>query len=351
VNDAHIDIEAFAGGRLDPDAAARAAAHVAACAACDAEVTAYERLQQAIAAQAVPDPGAHYWQEFAARVEARLQPGAAPGLYDRLFTWLLPGGRWAILRAAAAVAAACALVYIGMRGYRPVEWTPREIASPPDASPPGAVPVAPAPAGPPVQETAPVAPPVEAPAPRGTPQFVPPPPARREAAPEPTAALDAAPERAARALRQESVAAEAAPGAGNLPHATLAFVIAATAGDTVLARAHAARARDPDVDAALATWLAPPSGQTPPAAKAQAGATSAGVPLDAWLAFESLAWPHRAEPAAQAPLSAIARALAQQAHHDARAAERARAVATYLRDTAGDAAQRSQWESLLHTLP
>ena len=385
-----------------------------------------QRLEVAIAAQPVPDPGATYWQQFASRIESRVEPRSARA-YERIVAWLLPAGRWGMVRAGVAVVAASFLVYIGMRGYRPADWTPREIATPPAQPSPSpeapsiAPPATPAPVAPPVASTRPApggvagagkrasesqrraravapppaatmeelaakstAPPVAAdadataPAPRAAE-----PPLRQSVPPRAEAVAPQAAAPGPRDFAQLPPALEAAPSPAAKPQdapfepafdpfatharkssarvhvqsnrdaggtdAALAFLIAATGGNEAEARAAAARAEDPAVDAALAAWLATRAGDAEQRSGAAADATAADV--DAWLAFESLAWPRRADAAARAPLATIARVLAARARHDPRAATRARVAITHLRDSSADAGERSQWESLLLTLP
>jgi hypothetical protein len=362
VKDRHVDIDAYLDGVLEPGARAESAAHLAACAQCAQRLRVAERVNVAVAAQHVPDPGPAYWERFAARVESRLERRApATSAYERLFGWLVPPGRGGALRAATAVAAACLLVYVGMRGFRPSDVRPR-VGTPATEAP--------------APRTTSPAPVTEVAEPHVTPPSppVPRPPAAeapRRQAPAPTAA--APDERVLQAPVPEGVAAAPEPPAlaqGTSPAAESVADEDAPRADLAKPGATATDSARPDVEpmvaflvaqvAQAAAATASPEGLRPysapaPRSKALPQAQALPQPGDAglgrWLELERQAWPLRDVPALRSSLATIARRLAPHAATDSTASARARALAQHLAATGSDAGERAFWESFVRSLP
>jgi len=432
VSGAHVrdEIDACLDGGLSAARRQAVLAHAAGCGECGVALERATRLHRALGDVPVPDPGARYWIEFTARVEARIaRPaivhGAARGLasfYERLLGWLVRPTRFGWVGVAATVAVATLIVYVGLRGFQPrdAHVAMRATAPAPQPAPEisaPSVPVVPRADAP--ASSAPLARNVRPPVPSaraGHHQ-----PATTQSAElhaiveakasdelhamgkakavmvnEQTAAQAGAP-----AIERPDVAQVTMPEKDSRNDPVADFVRAAIAGDSTTVRAtYAALAAGdfagvaPDDAERLRSWAAasgpqaagalqtsfpghnklkevfraapPPVSGPPaaPAASALAAPRSESTPWPAFdakgldaqrveplLALEALAWPRRTDPALRPTLAALAERLAPLAPNDARAAERAAALAVWLEDTSSSSQERGRWDTLRQDIP
>ncbi len=99
-------------GRLSESAARDLEAHLAGCASCRAYRARLDRIQKEAAAPGEPRIPAGYWDDFSARLSARLEPAATGERRER---FPLRGWRWAWI----AVPAAAAGLVVFLQVFRP----------------------------------------------------------------------------------------------------------------------------------------------------------------------------------------------------------------------------------------
>ena len=127
---------AYLDGTLDPETRARAEARLRTSAADREALESMRAADAQLRASAVPDPGAAYWRDFAARVDVRVQPRDPARIYEKLVGWFVQGERVRWMRAAGALAGLTLVTYIGMRGFRPAEVQMRSAPHQVQVSPP-----------------------------------------------------------------------------------------------------------------------------------------------------------------------------------------------------------------------
>jgi anti-sigma factor RsiW len=360
-------LHAYLDGELEPGPRAAADAHLRDCADCRARLEEMRTLAAALKQDREPDPGALYWDQFAARVEARLpdrRPARVAALGQWLAGWLFAGDRFAWGRALGAVAVCTVLVYVGMRGFLPsparmtLETSPRQppaTQSAPSAAAPESPPTALAPQKAETQDEREV----QATAPRDEATTGAAARRRSRAAPSslggekqksapPTLVLDEVrPPAEGREVESPGVAQQVTATAGTTDEVATMRTGAPQLVPRPLTNGFAAGRSDqrrppPGIAAQLRKQET-----VPPAALAPID-SAAGA--DSWLALDARIWPQRAAPEVRPTLVRIASGLALHPE-DARAARRTREYFSWLAATSPSDSERTHWEARLRTLP